>query len=253
MDTKNIAIIFAGGSGVRMGSGMPKQFLKINGQPIIIYTLEIFDDNPEIDDIYIACKEDCIGTLERYISRYQIQKVRKIVPGGATGLDSIYNALTAAREDNPADSIVLIHDGVRPFIAQHLISDNIRQVKEEGSAITCTPMFETPVKSDGGEIIEDVIKRDIMYTAQAPQSFRLGEIIEAYDEVREGDGFGGLVDSCSIFKKTGHKVALVKGNRGNIKVTTPEDLYLFRGLLSYKETQQAMGFAEGEIDNDLKK
>lgn len=253
MSTKNIAVIFAGGSGVRMGSGTPKQFLKINGQPIIIYTLEIFDDNPEIDEIYIACKEDCIDTLNRYISRYQIQKVRKVVPGGATGLDSIYNALAAAREENPADSIVLIHDGVRPFIPQHLISDNIRQVEKCGCAITCTPMYETPVKSDGGDLIEDVIKRDIMYTAQAPQSFRLGEIIEAYDQAREKYGFEGMVDSCSIFKKTGHDVALVKGNRGNIKVTTPEDLYLFRGLLNYKETQQAMGFAEDELDNSLKK
>ena len=253
MSTKNIAVIFAGGSGVRMGSGMPKQFLKINGQPIIIYTLEIFDDNPLIDEIYIACKEDCIDTLNRYISRYQIQKVRKVVPGGATGLDSIYNALTAAKEENPADSIVLIHDGVRPFIPQHLISDNIEQVKKAGCAITCTPMYETPVKSNGGELIEEVIKRDVMYTAQAPQSFRLGEIIEAYDKAREEYGLEGMVDSCSIFKKTGHDVALVKGNRGNIKVTTPEDLYLFRGLLNYKETQQAMGFADDEIDGSLNK
>ena len=249
---KNIAAIFAGGSGVRMGSGMPKQFLTINGQPIIIYTLELFDDHPDIDEIYIACKEDYIGKLKKYIDRYQIQKVTKIVPGGKTGLDSIYNILTAIREDNAPDTVVLIHDGVRPFINSDIISRNIRSVIKNGSAVTCTPMYETPIRSEHDDMIEEVIPRSVMYTAQAPQSFRLGDIIEAYDEVRKSGEQDSLVDSCSIYKKTGHDVAIVKGNRGNIKVTTPEDLYLFRGLLEYKETQQTLGLADGEIEKDYK-
>lgn len=231
-----------------MGSGMPKQFLKINGQPIIVYTLEIFEDSPDIDEIYIACKEDYMAKLEKYITRYQLSKVRKIVPGGETALDSIYNGLKAAAEENESGSVVLIHDGVRPFIPQELITKNIECVNEHGSAITCTPMYETPVKSNGGEMIEEVVPRDVMFTAQAPQSFRLGDIMDAYETVRGESGFEGLVDSCSIYKKTGHDVALVRGNRGNIKVTTPEDLYLFRGLLNYRETQQTMGFADGEMD-----
>ena len=249
---KNIAAIFAGGSGVRMGSGMPKQFLTINGQPIIIYTLELFDDHPDIDEIYIACKEDYIGKLKKYIDRYQIQKVKSIVPGGKTGLDSIYNILTAIREDNDPDTVVLIHDGVRPFINSDIISRNIRSVIKNGSAVTCTPMYETPIRSEHDDMIEEVIPRSVMYTAQAPQSFRLGDIIEAYDEVRKSGEQDSLVDSCSIYKKTGHDVAIVKGNRGNIKVTTPEDLYLFRGLLEYKETQQTLGLADGEIEKDYK-
>lgn len=231
-----------------MGSGMPKQFLKINGQPIIVYTLEIFEDSPDIDEIYIACKEDYIAKLEKYITRYQLSKVKKIVPGGETALDSIYNGLKAASEENESGSVVLIHDGVRPFIPQELITKNIECVKEHGSAITCTPMYETPVKSNGGEMIEEVVPRDVMFTAQAPQSFRLGDIMDAYETVHGESGFEGLVDSCSIYKKAGHDVALVRGNRGNIKVTTPEDLYLFRGLLNYRETQQTMGFADGEMD-----
>ena len=249
---KNIAAIFAGGSGVRMGSGMPKQFLTINGQPIIIYTLELFDDHPDIDEIYIACKEDYIGKLKKYIDRYQIQKVTKIVQGGKTGLDSIYNILTAIREDNDPDTVVLIHDGVRPFINSDIISRNIRSVIKNGSAVTCTPMYETPIRSEHDDMIEEVIPRSVMYTAQAPQSFRLGDIIEAYDEVRKSGEQDSLVDSCSIYKKTGHDVAIVKGNRGNIKVTTPQDLYLFRGLLEYKETQQTLGLADGEIEKDYK-
>ncbi len=246
-------MIFAGGSGIRMGSGMPKQFLKINGQPIIIYTLEIFEDSPDIDEIYIACKVDYISKMKKYIRRYQLQKVKKIVPGGETALDSIYNGLSAASEENGPDSVVLIHDGVRPFIPESIITRNIECVKKHGSAITCTPMYETPVRSDGGELIEEVIPRDVMFTAQAPQSFRLGDIKAAYEEVRSRGSAEGLVDSCSIYKKTGHDVALVSGNRGNIKVTTPEDLYLFRGLLNYKETQQTMGFTETEMEADYGK
>jgi len=113
-------------------------------------------------------------------------------------------------------------------------------------------MYETPIRSEHDDMIEEVIPRSVMYTAQAPQSFRLGDIIEAYDEVRKSGEQDSLVDSCSIYKKTGHDVAIVKGNRGNIKVTTPEDLYLFRGLLEYKETQQTLGLADGEIEKDYK-
>ena len=112
---KNIAIIFAGGSGARMGSGIPKQFIEVNGKPIIIHTLDIFEEHPDVDEIYVACKEDCIPKLKKLIKRHMITKVMNIVPGGATGQDSIYNALIAAKEDNDNDAVVLIHDGARPF------------------------------------------------------------------------------------------------------------------------------------------
>lgn len=251
--SKNIAIIFAGGSGVRMGSGLPKQFLEVNGQPIIIYTLEVFDDHPDIDAIYIACKEEYIPMLQKYVRRYQLQKIAGIVPGGATGQESIYNALSAAAAENDDRSIVLIHDGVRPFITGKLISNNIRSVKKFGSAITCTPMYETPIKSSDGDEIEDVIKRNEMYTAQAPQSFYLGDIMAAHEIIRkENPTYEGIIDSCTLMKKLGKDVVLVKGNRGNIKVTTPEDLYLFRGLLTYRETEQSFGFSEDETAKKLK-
>ena len=138
---KNVAIIFAGGSGVRMGSGTPKQFLEVNGKPIIIHTLDIFEEHPLIDEIYIACKEDCINKLKKYIERFWIKKVKKIVPGGTSALGSIYNGLKAAREENEDDTIVLIHDGVRPCITGELINDVIASVKAKGSAVTCTAMF----------------------------------------------------------------------------------------------------------------
>lgn len=251
---KNIAIIFAGGSGARMGAGIPKQFIEINGRPIIIHTLDIFEDDPDIDEIYIACKEDCIPKLQKYINRFMISKVKKIVPGGATGQDSIYNALVAAKENNDDDAIVLIHDGVRPCISKDVIDSNIESVKKYGSAITCTAMYETPVISTDGVSVEQVPPRSELYTAQAPQSFYLGEVLSAHEKVRkENPQYEGIVDSCSLMKTLGKDVKLVSGPRGNIKVTTPEDLYTFRAMIEYRESEQIFGFSRNEVNAQLKK
>lgn len=245
---KNIGIIFAGGSGVRMGAGMPKQFLEVNGKPIIIHTLDIFEDHQEIDEIYIACKEEYIGKLKKMLDRYWIKKVVEIVPGGKTGQDSIRNALKAAEKNSNKDDIVLIHDGVRPCITESLISQAIALVKEKGTAITCTELFETPVVSKGGKIVEDVPKRDDYYTAQAPQCFYIGDILEAHEKIRETNPeYKGIVDSCTLMRSIGKEVAILLGNRGNIKVTTPEDLYVFRAMINYRETQDAFGFNESEM------
>lgn len=239
---RNIAIIFAGGSGVRMGAGKPKQFLEVGGMPIIIHTLEIFENHPNIDEIYVACKEDYIGKLKKMIRRFDIEKVMNIVPGGTTGMGSIYNALRAARAWNDEDSIVLIHDGVRPCINNVLIDEVIQSVIDNGAAATCTPLYETPVVSTSGEIVESTPPRVECYTAQAPQGFRLGEILDAHEKVRKDDPeYTGIVDSCTLMRRLGRDVAIVKGPRSNIKVTTPEDLYIFKAMIEYRETRDALG------------
>lgn len=249
---KNVAVIFAGGSGVRMGSGTPKQFLEVNGKPIIIHTLDIFEEHPLIDAIYIACKEDCIKRLEKYLERFWIKKVKKIVPGGTSALGSTYNGLKAVQEECEDDTVVLIHDGVRPCITGELINDVINSVITKGSAVTCTAMYETPVLSHNGEFVEDVPIRDDFYTAQAPQCFFLGEVLEAHEKIRsENPDYEGMVDTCTLMRNIGKEVAIVKGNRGNIKVTTPEDLYIFRAMLQYRETQDAFGLTQREIPTKL--
>ena len=238
----NIAIIFAGGSGVRMGAGMPKQFLQINGKPIIIHTLENFQNCSLIDKIYISCKKEYVEQLEKFTKQFNISKVIKIVEGGTTGLDSIYNALKTAQGENEADSIVLIHDGVRPFVSEEVIEKNINKVKRYGCAITCTSFFETPIISVDGNKIEKIPLKKNMYTAQAPQSFYLGKILEAHEQVRnKNPEYKDIADSCSLYSKAGNEVYIVEGNRGNIKVTTPEDFYILRALLQYKENEQILG------------
>ena len=133
----NIAVIFAGGSGVRMGAGIPKQFLEINGKPIIVHTLELFENHNEIDKIYIVMLEEYIPYMNKLVKKFGLDKVCGIVAGGETGQDSIYNGLKKAQSENGDDSIVLIHDGVRPWVSYDTISRNIQGVKDCGNAITC--------------------------------------------------------------------------------------------------------------------
>ena len=255
----NIAIVFAGGSGVRMGAGVPKQFLEINGRPIIVHTLQLFQNHDMIDKIYIALLEDYIPYMEELIKDYRLDKVCGIVPGGETGQDSIYNALKKAREENDGDSIVLIHDGVRPFITYDVIQSNIESVQQHGNAITCTPCFETIILSGDGETVGSVPFRKETYSAQAPQSFYLDEIIAAHDKIRNTPTrYDNMVDNCTIIRSLGIDAHMVAGNRGNIKVTTPEDVYIFRALLTYRENEQAFGLGltnqmNGKMNRFLKK
>ena len=252
--SKNIAIIFAGGSGARMGSGLPKQFLEIDGKPIIIYTLEIFEDHPKIDEIYVACKEEYIGKLHKLVRRFDLEKVKKIVSGGSTGQDSIFRALSAAAEENSQDSTVLIHDGVRPCILPETIDDNLACVEAHGNAVTCTALFETPVISDDGKHVDEMPQRSKFYTAQAPQCFYMKDVMKAHRRMREIDpSYTGIIDTCTLMRYFGYDIHIVPGPRGNIKVTTPEDLYLFRAMIQYKETANVFGFNSQEVTRNLRK
>lgn len=226
-----------------MGAGVPKQFLEINGKPILIHTLQLFQEHEEIDKIYLAMSQDYIRYTEQLVKDYRIDKIKAIVPGGETAQDSIYHALQKAQEENEEDSIVLIHDGVRPFVEYGVISDNIESVKKYGSAITSTPCFETILVSRDGEQVDELPLRRESYSAQAPQSFYLKDIIGAHEAIRATETrYENMVDACTIYRSLGRQPHIVIGNRGNIKVTTPEDVYMFRALLQYKENEQAFGF-----------
>lgn len=221
---KNIVAVFAGGIGQRMNSSIPKQFLEIYGKPIIIHTLEKFQYNEFIDEIYVGCKVEYIDYFNELVKRYNLSKVKSVIPGADSGLGTIYELLKKIKSVND-EAVVLIHDGVRPSIDDEVISKNIESVLQYGNAITCVPSFETPVISSDGDYVEKYLDRKIVYTAKAPQSFKLTEIIAAYDAVRNHDGKfdGPFVDSCSIALNSGMKLKIVLGNRDNIKVTTSND------------------------------
>lgn len=238
----NIAIIFASGSGVRMGAGVPKQFLEVNGKPILVHTLQLFQYHEKIDKIYVSVLKDYIPYTQSLAEEYHLTKIAGIMAGGETAQDSIYIALKKAQEENDGNSIVLIHDGVRPFVSYNVISDNIESVEKHGNGITCTSCYETILVSKTGQTVEYVPYRKETYAAQAPQSFYLKDIIEIHDKIRATESkYTDMVDACTMCAKLDIPVHMVPGNRGNIKVTTPEDVYSFRALLQYRENEQAFG------------
>ncbi len=235
----NIAVIFAGGVGRRMNSkDRPKQFLLVHGKPIIVHTIELFEYHEEIDGIIVVCVEDWISYMEEMKYRYRLDKIGKIVPGGQTGQMSIYNGLCAAEEVYGVESnIVLIHDGVRPLIDAKTITDNIRCVKKNGTAITCTLAKETVILVNGDSKVAQVPSREQSRLAQAPQSFWLKDILEV-DRRAIGDGNTNMIDSCTMMRQYGYDLSVVIGPSENIKITTPDDFYIFRALYDARENQQ---------------
>lgn len=236
----NNVLIFAGGAGRRMNSrSKPKQFLKLYGKEIIIHTLENFQNHPEVDNIVVVCIKGWIDYLQKLLAQYDMDKVRIIVAGGKTGQESIYNGLCALSDFAPEDSIVLVHDGVRPFVTDTLISDCIKSVKKNGSAITVTPAIETIVELDGKKI-SAITDRSKCYHAKAPQCFYLGELLAAHMKAIK-DGNTNMIDSASLMKHYGHDLFVVPGTTDNIKITTPSDFYAFRALYDARENQQIFG------------
>ena len=241
----NIGVIFAGGVGKRMNSRVkPKQFINVYGKPIIIHTLEIFENHEEIDAIVVACLESWIPYLKELLEKFNIHKVVKVVPGGSSGQESIYNGLVAAEEVAAGEkSIVLIHDGVRPLIHAKTISDNIASVKEHGSAITSVKVKETVLVVSEDNSIDSVPKREDTRLARAPQSFYLDDILAAHRKSM-AEQLPGFIDSCSLMQYYGKKLYLIEGPQENIKITTPDDFYTMRALLDAKEEAQIYGLEE---------
>ena len=235
------ALIFAGGSGTRMNSkSRPKQFLQFYGKELIIHTLENFQKHFEIDGIAVVCIEEWIPYLNKLLEKYGIDKVKAVVSGGVTGQESIFKGLKAIKTfDKDEKSIVLIHDGVRPFINEDVISSCIKSVKEKGSAITVVPANETIITSEDGKI-SSITDRSKCCLARAPQCFYLDDILDAHNKAIK-DGNLNIIDSASLMKFYGHELYTVQGNADNIKITTPADFYTFKALYEVRENQQIFG------------
>lgn len=237
----NAALIFAGGTGQRMKSGTkPKQFLELYGKPIIIYTLELFENNENIDGIVVACLESWIPYLEKLLDKFQIKKVKAIVPGGDSGQASIRNGINKLAEIYPEDTVVLIHDGVRPLITVQTITDNIEMVKKYGNCITTAPAIETIALKTDTELVGDIIDRSKAVMARAPQSFYLKDIKKAHDNA-VAEGKENFIDSASMMRYYGHDLHIVVGPSENIKITTPTDFYCFRAITDSRENSQIFG------------
>lgn len=239
----NIALIFAGGTGQRMNTKTkPKQFLELNGKPIIVHTIDKFENHPLIHAVIVVCVEDWIPYMKGLLEKYQLKKVKWVVPGGCTGQRSIRNGLEALWKDETVsrDSLVLIHDGVRPLIDEDTISRNIACAKEKGNAITVTAASETIINVAEEDRISAILDRSICKLARAPQTFRLEDIMGAHQKA-EKDGRENMIDSAMLMSHYGFTLHTVEGPVENIKITTPSDFYIFRAIYEAQENSQIWG------------
>ena len=229
----NVALIFAGGCGTRMGAAVPKQFLEINGKAVLAHTLSLFQAHPQVDGIWLVVASDQLERARALAEECGISKLMGLAVGGDSAQASIYNGLVALRAVCEPDTVVLIHDGVRPYVERQVITANIEAVGEHGNAVTFTPCYETIVISRDGKTIDALPYRRESYTVQAPQSFRLGDILSAHERIRSRpEGYTDMIDQATICHTLGIPIHLVPGNRGNIKVTTKEDLSMLSALLA---------------------
>ncbi|GAA0783915.1 2-C-methyl-D-erythritol 4-phosphate cytidylyltransferase [Hathewaya limosa] len=226
----NIAIILAGGSGTRMGSDIPKQFIDIYGKPLIIHTIEAFDINPNIDYIAVICKNEFKEDLTIWIRKYGISKVKWIVDGGNTRQESVYNGINQLSDFCSNQDIVVIHDAARPLISQRIINENIESAKINKAVDTVIPTTDTIIRSIDGSVIEEVPVRRELYLGQTPQSFEYALIKKAHEEAKKENNLNAT-DDCQLVLKIGNKVSLVKGDKLNFKVTTFEDLLILKSVI----------------------
>ncbi len=240
----NYAVILAAGVGQRMRSGgMPKQFLKLMGKPIIIYTLEKFEQCPEIDQVIVVCHSAYLDLMDEYVSIYKLKKSKNIVVGGKNRQTSLKCGLEYILQQGAKDKdIVLIHDGVRPLIKENTIRENIRVAKKYGCAMTVHPVVESVVVTDSANAeMDNFMKRDDTYSLTSPQSFTIKiikEILENYD--KKGSDIP-LLDAAMVYASTGGEVKLVKEQNNNLKVTTPEDFYFLKAILEMEECRRVFG------------
>lgn len=233
----NIALIIAGGVGARMNQDIPKQFINVYDKPVLVYTLEAFQKHPEIDVIEVVCLEGWHDILKAYARQFGIAKLEGIVSGGINGQDSIRNGLyDIAIRHNSDEDIVLIHDAIRPMVSADIISDNIRVCRKYGNAITVVPCTAAMLKTYDSTSSEEQVARDYLKITQTPQSFYLKDIISAHKEALV-QGITNSVASCTMYIELGKKLYMSAGSEKNLKLTTTEDIEIFKALLNAKKDE----------------
>ena len=234
----NIALIIAGGSGRRMKQEIPKQFLNVNDKPVIIYTLEAFQCHPDIDEIGVVCIDGWQDILSAYARQYKIEKLSWIVSGGINGQASIRNGVMEAEKRYSGDDILLVHDAIRPLVSQDVISDCIVQCRRHGSAIACLPCNTAVLHIDGEEVSESIVPREELAMTQTPQALPVSKFVSIHKEALSR-GIDSSVATCTLMIELGEKVHFSMGSETNLKLTTPEDMLIFKALLNI---QRGNGF-----------
>ena len=228
----NAAIIIAGGVGSRMGMDIPKQFVHIYGKPVIIYTLEGFQRHPEIDAIEVVCLAGWEETLREYARQYGITKLKWIATGGATGQESIRNGVYHLEGTLAEDDIAIVHDGIRPMVDSSVLSDILRVCRLHGNGVTSTPYTEQIFRIQDEYSTREYIPRETLRKVATPQAYRYGLLLRAYRRAfEEGIGIQGSAYVNTMMVDLGETLYFAAGSDKNIKLTSKDDLELFKAYL----------------------
>ena len=228
------AIVLAAGQGKRMGSAVPKQFLELDGKPLLYYSLECFEQSDLISEIILVTGKDAIPFCWRMVEKYGFQKVKYVVPGGKERYDSVYEGLKACEDCD----IVFIHDGARPFPDGKMLERTMEAADKYGACVAAVPTKDTMKVGNAEGIVERTLDRKTLWNVQTPQVFRYDLICQAHREIRKGS-MEGVTDDSMIVETLGIcPVKLVMGSYDNIKVTTPEDLVIAENILNRRAAGQ---------------
>lgn len=231
---KNYVILLAGGIGKRMKSAIPKQFIEVDGKPIIVHTIENFQENSQVEKIVVVCVKDWIEHVKDLVEKYALTKVEWVVEGGVTGHDSIRNGVFFLKDKIKPDDCVIVHDAVRPFLPKKIVDEVIRVAHEKGNAsssIVCHPPIVYTDDFESG--ITDIDREHVMLTA-SPQAFKYSLVLDCYLKA-ERENRHDFTFTSSLLIYCGKRVYFAKGSTCNIKITEKEDIALFQALLKVKE------------------
>lgn len=231
----NTALIIAGGKGNRMGQDIPKQFINVYDKPVIVYTLEAFQNHPLIDSIAVVLIDGWEEMLRSYARQFGISKLDIIVPGGVNGQDSIRNGVMAIAENAGDDDLVLVHDAIRPMISEKIITENIEVCRKKGNAITVIPCQEAMLLSPDGESSGASIARNTLKRTQTPQTFFVKELKKLHEDALAA-GITNSIASCTLMVEMDRQVYFANGSEKNIKLTTTDDLEIFKSLLKQEHS-----------------
>lgn len=238
----NIALLTAAGTGTRMHQEIPKQFIHIDNKPVIIHTMEAFQNHPSIDGIICVTLESWKEVLWAYARQFNITKLQWVVPGGETGQDSIRNGLYKLKEVFPDDEDVnvMVHDGNRALVSSEIISDSLATFAKHGSAVAVIPCTEVVFESEDGISSHILTEREKLFRTQTPHTYKLRTLSWAHEEA-EKRGIKGTVASCMLMKELGKETYFSKGSEENIKITTLDDLRIFKALLHTRQDDWIKG------------
>lgn len=231
----NVALLIAGGSGSRMHQNIPKQFLTVNERPVIVYTLEAFQRHAEIDAIAVVCIAGWEQVLWAYANQFNITKLKYVISGGKNGQESIRRGVYELEKHYHADDIVLIHDAIRPMVSAEIISDCIVKTMQHGCAVAAVPCAEAMLQTEDGVVSEGSYPRDNLKRTQTPQGFPIGRICDLHRRAVEA-GITNSIASCTLMIEMGEQVYFSAGSEKNIKLTTVEDIDIFKALLATKRS-----------------